>query len=130
MPRVFQSSHYEIDHDIIGKMVIVTRSETSFKNAKEHDAALEQVVEAVAPFRDRGLRFLVDHRAGKTFGPESESGVVLATRLPQLLRGFQRCAIVMKSPVGVLQARRLMEKVPIETNVSLDLDEARAFLIG
>jgi hypothetical protein len=127
MIELFRNNHFIVRCDSPRAVVEVVRSRVAFTSA--HDAAL-----AFAPML-ACLDALGRARFGLLFDARDSIAVNdpnyeawYARHRADLVRDFRRVAILMRTPVGSLQATRLLQNVPGAPRVFLDAEAAFTFL--
>jgi hypothetical protein len=120
-----RSRHFHVDVDAGASLVRATRTPQPFASVDEMQRAHKELLRAVAPFDDYCL--LLDVRLGPArHDPEYEAG--LASLRRQITERFQRVAILVRSAVGGLHARRLARTDGVEMRIFQDEAAALAYL--
>jgi hypothetical protein len=122
-----RSRHFQVDVDGSAGLVRATRTAQPFASVDEMQRAHKELLRAVAPFGEYGL--LLDVRLGPARSdPEYEQG--LASLRRQITERFPRVAILVKSAVGGLQARRLAREDGVTMRIFQDEAAALEYLAG
>jgi hypothetical protein len=122
---VFASPFFVVRHDEAAHTIVLQRTTRPFASVDEGVAAMTAVALALStlPRRDRAL--LVDAREGPARNdPEWEAA--FAPLRKRMLGGFARCAVLMRTAAGRLQAQRYMRVDEMEARVFDDEAEALA----
>jgi hypothetical protein len=119
--------HFHVDVDGGASLVRATRTAQPFASVDEMQRAHKELLRTVAPFGEYGL--LLDVRLGPARSdPEYEQG--LASLRRQITERFARVAILVKSAVGGLQARRLAREDGVTMRIFQDEAAALEYLAG
>jgi hypothetical protein len=113
-----------VDHD---RLFLVTRSSVPFTSAFHVDAMCSPVQRAMDDLGRAGRFVLVDSRAAPANNdPVYESW--FDHHRKRMIEDFVRAAVVVRSIVGALHARRLADRHRNDAVVFTSMDEARVWL--
>ena len=127
MEQRLRGRHFHVDVDAGASLVRATRTAQAFASVDEMQRAHKELLRTVAPFGEYGL--LLDVRLGPARSdPEYEQG--LASLRRQITERFARVAILVKSAVGGLQARRLAREDGVTMRIFQDEAAALEYLAG
>ncbi len=125
MEQLLRGRHFHVDLDAGARLVRATRTAQPFATLDEMQRAHKELLRLVAPFADHAL--LLDVRlAPARHDPEYETG--LASLRRQITERFPRVAILVKSAVGGLHARRLARADGVTMRIFQDEQQALDYL--
>jgi hypothetical protein len=124
MPTLYKSDYATVEHAVASRLVRVVRTGKQFDNAIVAKSEVARWGGCVDRLELTELGFLLDWRvAPLSTDPEVLREVVLGTHAIGIL--FARQAILLTSPLGALQSRRLQRMH--ESEPEIFTDEAQAY---
>lgn len=125
MEQLLRGRHFHVDVDAETRLVRATRTALPFASVDEMQRAHKELLRAVARLADHAL--LLDVRlAPARSDPEYETG--LASLRRQITERFPRVAVLVKSAVGGLHARRLARADGVTMRIFQDEAAALEYL--
>jgi hypothetical protein len=123
--QLHRGRHFHVDVEADARLVRATRTALPFASVDEMQRAHKELLRVVAPFREHTL--LLDVRLGPARNdPDFEQG--LASLRRQITERFGRVAILVKSAVGGLHARRLAREDGVAMRIFQDEAAALEYL--
>ena len=127
MDQLLRARHFHVDVDAGARVVRATRTALAFASVDEMQRAHKEFLRVVGPFAQHSL--LLDVRlAPARNDPEYEKGLAALRR--QITARFRRVAILVKSAVGGLHARRLAREDGVAMRIFQDEAAALDYLAG
>lgn len=127
MIEVFRNDFFVVRTDSPSLVVEVTRSNAAFRSALEAASAFKPMLACLDGLGRHRYALLFDARDSVANNhPDYESWY--ARFRTDLVRDFARIAILMRTPVGALQAARLLPATSGVARVFLDREQAWSFL--
>lgn len=127
MLEVFRNDFFVVRGDSPNAVVEVTRTRVNFTSAQQAAACYTPMLECLDSLGRHRYSLLLDARESVANNdPEYESWQ--ARFRAELFREFRRAAVLVKTPVGSLQATRLLPPSAGVARVFLDFDQAWAFV--
>jgi hypothetical protein len=127
MIEVFRNDFFVVGSDGPSWVVEVVRSSVGFGSSEEAAAAFTPMLECLDGLGRHRYSLLFDARWSVANNhPDYEAWY--ARYRAELVRGFQRVAILMRTPAGSLQATRLLPPTTSPARVFLDPARAWAFV--
>lgn len=125
---IHESAYFEVSVLDYARLVRVARRPRPFESQEATNAACEPVQQALDALGRRSHRLLIDSRGAiGNNSPAYEQW--FAAHRQRMVIGFERVAILVKTPIGKLHADRLVsEEKHVSTRVFLDEDLAVTFL--
>jgi hypothetical protein len=127
MPTLFKSDYATIEHAVASRVIRIVRSAKPFESSAHSRAEVVRWRAAVDGLDPTQLGFLLDWRLAPL---ETDADV-----LRDVVRGtneigcrFVRHAVLVKSPLGALQAKRLQRAHDSEPEIFTDEAEAHAYV--
>lgn len=129
MPILFRSAYATVEHRIASRMVRLARSADPFPDAGSARREVARWATCIEPLDVAALGLLLDWRlAPLTIDPELLGAVVSGTNVIGLR--FARHAVLMVSPLGALQAKRLQNVHESEPVIFTDEHDAFGYVMG
>ena len=125
--ELLRGRHFHVDVDADARRVRATRTALPFASVDEMQRVHKELLRVVGPYGEHCL--LLDVRLGPARNdPEYEQG--LASLRRQITTRFSRVAILVKSAVGGLHARRLAREDGVQMRIFQDEAMALEYLDG
>ena len=126
---IFENDCYCVEADAEAQLVTLTRRRRPFVSAQDAEGACAPVNAALDALRRAQHRLLVDSREA---APRNDAAYEdwFAPHRKSLLSGFARTAVLVKSAVGVLQSRRLVQQDRGDAKIFTDPESAIAYLMA
>jgi hypothetical protein len=126
---VFRDEYYEVVLDEARHLVVARRSAKQYPDVETMDRAMTALADSFEHLPLVGLGLLVDSR--EAVGRNDDGfETTLAKHRHRLYGRFKKRAVLMKTPVGAMQARRLERSSDYAFEVFQDEAAAVAFLAG
>lgn len=122
-------AYFLVESDTARRLVVVRRTARAFDTLAEAKAAHAAIVDKLGMLSRRSFRLLVDLRSAPLRSdPEFESAI--AAQRKQMLTGFARVAVIVRTAAGRMQVTRHIRDDISDAHVYLEEAEAMAFLEG
>lgn len=131
LTRRHASDWFEVEVDREAKRVVVRRLAPLFASKEEAQLACAPVIDVVSSLDRSSHTLLFDARQARGVNdPDYESWYAPLRR--EIVRGFAKVAILVKSASGALQAKRLAsaDRAQDDFRVFDDLGKAQRYLTG
>jgi hypothetical protein len=125
---VFRSPSFVLERDILRNLLRLVRTAVPFKTAAEVNAVYRDLQDRLRPFERGSYVILMDMRQGPKAPPGSDLEQTISKNLVPLREGWRRIAVLVATPVGMLQANRVEKTTQGNTAVFSDEDAALAYL--
>jgi hypothetical protein len=123
--RIHESEFYEVFRTSGSRVVKVVRLARGFESALDVELGCGPLQLALDLLGRRAHTLLVDSR-GVVGRNDPTSEALFREHRRDMLLGFRRAAILVRTPAGLLQARRLLVEDGTEAHARAFLDEAEA----
>jgi hypothetical protein len=130
MLKLLDSKAFVVEFDMDRGLIRATRSEIPFASAEDVDAAYAELFAKLERFDRKKLVALGDMRKAPRTAPDSDIEVAQKRNVRALSQGFRRTAVLLRTPVGMLQASRVKSENDAQNGVFLDEDKALAYLLA
>lgn len=127
MPEILHGKHFVVTLDEPARLVRRVRTEERFDSLAELEATYDELVRVLDSVDRTRYAQLVDARLSPARNDDAFEAAV-ARYHDALYRDFRGVAVLVKSAVGRLQVRRMLDSSRIEAPVFSDEDEALAYL--
>ncbi len=126
---LLRTRHFTLEHDILRRFLRLTRTTTAFASAEDVKSAYGAVLEKIEALDRANYVILTDMRQGPKTTPGSDVEKAMAPQAMLLAEGWQRAALLMATPVGMLQATRVQKTVQFSVSVFNDEEAALEYLL-
>ena len=124
---VLQNAYWNVDVDKTRHLVRVKRTAERLKAIDELDAVFGELVKSIKDIQKNQYGLLIDLRDGP-FRNDEAFETAIRKHTVELLNGWRKSALLMKTAVGALQAGRQARETGTAQNLFRDEDEAIQFL--
>ncbi len=130
MEELVPSGHYKIKADPRSPIVHIIRTEEPFQTATEVTRALESAGRLLDELGRKGRSLLFDTRVAQFNNTEDFEDAIRRGQ-HHFTRGYQRIAFLVRTAVGSLQVKRMIQHATtFKGGVFQDEGAARAFLLA